>query len=145
MAAAATQAATQAAAAAAEEEGVWQTGRTVTFVARQTEQGLDTADCEQAEAHFAACGDRQLQLELTSMAYRSLQKLRQIEKRVHFMEGRQDSSASLPAEAPQSGTDREGGREGQTETERERGRERERERESGETCAERGRETAWRL
>ena len=60
------------------------------------------------------------------MAYRSLEKLRQIEKRVHFMEGRQDSSASLPAEAPQSGTDREGGREGQTETEREREGERER-------------------
>ena len=107
MAAAATQAATQAAAQAAEEEGVWQTGRTATYVARQTEQGLDAAACEQADAHFAACSDRQLQLEQTTMAYRALEKLRQIEKRCHFMEGRQDAAASLPAEAPQSGTDRE--------------------------------------
>ena len=107
QAAAASQAAAGASAADVQGEAGWPAGRPVIFVSGQTEQGMAMDDLVAAEPRFMGCSDRQLLINMAAIQHRVLEKVRQMEKRVHFMEARQDAAAALPAEAAQRGRDRE--------------------------------------
>ena len=64
------------------------------------------AQIQAAETFFEAASDSQCLKNIAAMQYRQLAKVRQLDKQVHFMERRQDAQSSLPAEAPQTETER---------------------------------------